>query len=235
MATTNHLGITKVEQSQSQKEVTVNQALDVLDAIINTGVIDKDLTAPPGSPSEGDVYIPAATATGAWASKENKLAHYTGGAWQFITPLEGLRMWVKDEGVRYVYQDSQWKQDGFFNFDTGEFWIPKRLEVEETGLSGASVTTSLQIPDRAIVFGVHSLVTTAITGATSFSAGDGTTADKFGSGIGISLNSTNIGVCTPTPYFAATDVILTPAGGSFSGGDVKLVLHYMAFRGPWDF
>ena len=107
MATTNNLGITLVEQSQSQKEVTVNDAVKLIDAILNTGVIDKDLTAPPGSPATGDVYIPATGATGAWAGKDNQIAWYD-ASWRFLVPKEGLTLWVKDEDKLYSYSGIAW-------------------------------------------------------------------------------------------------------------------------------
>ena len=72
MPASNHLGFDFVSASQAQKEVTVNTALRLIDALMNTSIIDKDLTTPPGSPSEGDVYIPAATlqalATNRWGN-----------------------------------------------------------------------------------------------------------------------------------------------------------------------
>lgn len=107
MATTNNLGITLVEQSQSQKEVTVNDAVKLIDAILNTGVIDKDLTTPPGSPATGDVYIPATGATGAWAGKDNQIAWYD-ASWRFLVPKEGLTLWVKDEDKLYSYSGTAW-------------------------------------------------------------------------------------------------------------------------------
>ncbi|MDX2073018.1 MAG: DUF2793 domain-containing protein [Alphaproteobacteria bacterium] len=107
MAITDHLGITLVEQSQSQKEVTVNTALAMLDAMLNTGVIDRDLTAPPVSPASGDLYIVASGATGAWAGKDNQIAWYS-GAWKFIVPAEGLTFWVKDEDKLYSWNGTAW-------------------------------------------------------------------------------------------------------------------------------
>lgn len=108
MTTSNNLNITLVEQSQAQKEVTVNTAITVLDAILNMGVIDKDLATPPGSPAEGDSYIVAATATGDWATHEDDLAYYSNSAWAFITPNEGLTVWVNDEDTHYAYDGSGW-------------------------------------------------------------------------------------------------------------------------------
>lgn len=108
MTATDHLGITLVDQSQSQKEVTVNTALVMLDALLNAGIIDKDLTAPPGSPASGDLYIVASGATGAWSGKDNQVAWYNSGAWKFIAPAEGLTFWVKDEDKLYSYTGSAW-------------------------------------------------------------------------------------------------------------------------------
>jgi hypothetical protein len=108
MAPSNNLLFSYVEQSQSQKEVTVNEALRIIDALLNTSVVDKDLTAPPGSPVEGSLYIVASIATGAWATKENKIAWYTSSAWLFITPKEGMSMWVADENIKYVFDGTNW-------------------------------------------------------------------------------------------------------------------------------
>lgn len=107
MTNTSHLDIALVEQSQAQKEVTVNMALTRIDAILNTGVIDKDLSTPPGSPSTGDVYIVGATATGDWASHEDEIAYFD-QIWRFIVPNEGLMLWVSDEDSIYVYDGSSW-------------------------------------------------------------------------------------------------------------------------------
>lgn len=109
MANTPHLGITLLEQSQAQKEVTVNEALYRIDALLNSGVIDKDLSAPPGSPTQGDVYIVASSPTGAWSGKAKYVAYYD-QIWRFIEPREGLMLWVDDENKRYVYNGSAWEE-----------------------------------------------------------------------------------------------------------------------------
>jgi hypothetical protein len=71
-------------------------------------VLDKDLTAPPGSPSEGDRYIVAATATGSWATHETEIAQYTDSAWEFIEPNVGYCLTVEDELIMYVFNGLSW-------------------------------------------------------------------------------------------------------------------------------
>lgn len=107
MSTTAQLALTKLVEGQASAEVTINDALNKLDATIQLSVKDRDLTAPPGSPAEGDRYIPKGTATGAWASQENKIAVYLSG-WVFITPKEGFRAWVDDENRWVLYDGSAW-------------------------------------------------------------------------------------------------------------------------------
>lgn len=117
MATTNHLGITLVEQSQAQKEVTVNQAITRLDAILNTGAKSRTTNTPPGSPATGDLYIVGGTPTGAWSGQAGKLAYYD-QAWQFITPNEGISLWVNDEDLIYSYNSSAWVASTFGETNT---------------------------------------------------------------------------------------------------------------------
>lgn len=105
---TARLTLPYIKASQSQKEVTHSQALNILDAMVQPVVEDRDLTAPPGSPAEGDIYIVAASATGDWAGHDGKLAHYVGGAWAFYAPATGWRVWLKDEAQEARYDGSAW-------------------------------------------------------------------------------------------------------------------------------
>jgi hypothetical protein len=107
MAITHNLGITLLEQAQAQKEVTINQAIAVLDAAFNPSVLDKDLATPPASPTAGDSYLIASAPAGAWAGKANYVTYYDSG-WRFIAPKEGLTIWVADETAEYRYSGSAW-------------------------------------------------------------------------------------------------------------------------------
>lgn len=71
-------------------------------------VEDKDLTAPPGSPTLDDRYIVSSVASGAWATKEDNIAQYNGATWEFTAPTEGIRTYVKDEDLVYSYNGSSW-------------------------------------------------------------------------------------------------------------------------------
>ena len=74
--------------------------------------IDKDLSTPPGSPSDGDQYIVWPSGIGAWSGKNNNLARWDaeGNAWSFDTPQEGEFTWVLDEDKLYYYTGSAWTE-----------------------------------------------------------------------------------------------------------------------------
>ena len=71
-------------------------------------VLDKDLTAPPSSPSNGDRYIVASGATGDWSGHDGEIAWYENGVWYFILKKEGMFVYVKDEDKLYYYNGSNW-------------------------------------------------------------------------------------------------------------------------------
>jgi len=109
MSNTPRLGIPELTAGQAIPETTENEAKRYLEQ--GAGffiVIDKTLTAPPGSPAEGDAHIVAATATGAWTGKEKNIAFYMGGAWSFVAPIEGTHANCQADDTTYRYSGSAW-------------------------------------------------------------------------------------------------------------------------------
>jgi len=106
------------------------------------------------------------------------------------------------------------------------------LEQTVSGLSGAAVTSSIEIPNRAIVLGVSTRVVTAITGAASFDCGIAGEAEKFGATLGIAAGSANVGVIGPQAFYANTPIVLTARGGSFTGGAVRTAIHHLTLGAP---
>lgn len=108
--TTTKLGLTETANGQANY-LNVNTALSRLDQLVFARVVDRNLSAPPGSPANGAMYIPAATATGAWAGKENNLAWWLTDAnqWFFLEPAEGMGfIWVLDEDIYVYFNGTAW-------------------------------------------------------------------------------------------------------------------------------
>ena len=118
--------------------------------------------------------------------------------------------------------------------NSGEYLRVERLS-ETVTLSGASTDSTIQIPNRATVLAVNLRVTTAITGTTSFDLGVTGDTARYGDDIAITLDTTNVGITQhPQGYYADTPLSFTANGGSFSGGEVELVVQYLATRGSWN-
>lgn len=125
--------------SQSQKHVTHNEALRMLDALVQLAVLDRDLESPPGSPADGDRYIVAADATGGWADHDGQIAAWQDGAWAFLVPRTGWCAVVADEQVIVWFDGTQWTL----------FEMPAGAELQELSLLGLGTTADAVNPFSA--------------------------------------------------------------------------------------
>ncbi len=113
MTTTPNLALKQLDSPPAiDAELDVNASLRQLDALCHLAVKDRDLSAPPGSPADGDRYLVAASPTGAWTGKAGKIAIYIGTAWAFQDVREGMRLWVNDEDVLLVYDGAAYRVIG---------------------------------------------------------------------------------------------------------------------------
>lgn len=69
---------------------------------VQLAVLDRDLGAPPGGPADGDRYIVASGATGAWSGWDGSVAYWVDGAWMRLVPRPGWQVWVEDEDLLLV-------------------------------------------------------------------------------------------------------------------------------------
>lgn len=82
------------------------------------------------------------------------------------------------------------------------------------------------------MLGVSTRVVTAITEAASFDCGVAGETSKFGGALSIAADSTNTGVIEPQAFYADTPIVLTAQGGNFTGGAVRLTIHYLTLGAP---
>lgn len=108
MSITARLGLSLMAPQQSQRPTMYNEAMAALDQLVQPTVKSRTTTAPPGSPAEGDTYIVALSATGAWAGKDGKFACWLSSAWSFRTPADGWLAYVTDTAELAVCQSGAW-------------------------------------------------------------------------------------------------------------------------------
>ncbi len=106
--TTPRSGLPLLAAAQAQKHVTHNEALIMLDALSCARLLDRDLSTPPGSPSDGDAYLVKATGTDDWTGQDGRIAFCVDGGWRFYTPYQGLVVYIADEDEMFVYDGSAW-------------------------------------------------------------------------------------------------------------------------------
>lgn len=136
--TTPRLGAPELSTSQSAKEATVNETFYWLDAASLGGfaVIDRNISTPPGSPSEGDCYILSGAGSGAWsAGAADDVALFINTAWEIRTPSDGWEAWVIDEAVKVGFSSGSWGIIGTFS---GASYV---------SITGDTMSGALEVPD----------------------------------------------------------------------------------------
>jgi hypothetical protein len=108
----------------------------------------------------------------------------------------------------------------------------KTLRESSGALSGASYVTTIAIPAYANLIGVTTRVTTLITGATSYSVGDGSDVDLWGGTIAVAAGSQSrtadfTAVAAVGAAATSRTVTLTANGSNFTGGVIEICLHYL--------
>lgn len=128
--------------SQAQKHVTHNEALRLLDSLVQLAVQQIGSTTPPSAPEPGEIHVPGTGATGAWAGQAGKLACYTDGDWSFLSPQDGWRAWNAQDGSMRVYSAGSWLHV-----------VPPLQNLDGLGIgTGSDVVNRLAVASEAVLF-----------------------------------------------------------------------------------
>lgn len=208
MTATNKLGL-ELLQNAAANQTLANITFARLNQLVQGGVVDKDLTAPPASPADESLYIVGASATGAWAGREGQLAYWlnTADAWNFLPPKEGFFLHVNDEDVFYKF--------------TGTAW-----EVFSGGGGGGGMTNPMTTIRDLIVGGVGG-APTRLAGPTS----EGMMLTRIGNALAWA-----IATGFANPMTAGGDIIIGGANGSatrLGAGSAGQVLTIVAGAPAW--
>ncbi|WP_299211025.1 DUF2793 domain-containing protein [uncultured Tateyamaria sp.] len=103
------LGLPYIQPSQAQKHVTHNEALRVLDALVQLSVLARDLTLPPAGAAAGDRYLVASPGQAEWVGQSDAIAIYDGLNWTFLAPQAGWQAYVVGEGTTVVFDGTDWQ------------------------------------------------------------------------------------------------------------------------------
>jgi hypothetical protein len=95
-------GLPLLFAGQAQKEVFVNEAHALTDALLHPA-IEGEADVPPAAPVPGECWLVGGSPTGAWADHAGELASYQPGGWIFASPCDGMRLLDRSTGqdIRY--------------------------------------------------------------------------------------------------------------------------------------
>lgn len=100
-----------LQAGQAQKELFHNEALTAIDALMSPAVATITMDVPPDAPGIGDSFIVGTGGVGPWTGQAERLATWTSGGWRFVSPVSGMRVWLKDSS-RWAWHDGAiWRDD----------------------------------------------------------------------------------------------------------------------------
>jgi hypothetical protein len=103
-----NLSLPFIAPAQAQKHVTHNEAIQLLDSLVQLAVHSTSLDVPPANPNIGDWYLVADNAQDAWSGHDGEIATFQENAWMYIEPKVGWLLWVSEEELAFVCSGTAW-------------------------------------------------------------------------------------------------------------------------------
>ena len=107
-STTPRFGLPHLFPAQAQKEFIVNESHALIDTLLHCAV-EGEANDPPAAPADGEVWIVGPAPTGEWNGRAGQLAGRQAGAWLFVPPRTGTRVFDK-EARQLALHDGQWRR-----------------------------------------------------------------------------------------------------------------------------
>lgn len=234
MSETPNLLLPLVQPSQAQKHVTVNEALARLDGLVQLRLVSVEQLDAPVSVIDGESYFVPSGATGAWSGQDGLIALAVNGGWEFLSPVPGWRAWIQDQGTEGVWSGTAWRTEVRTGSSVGAGLKIQVAHFDHVLGAGASELSSDVIPANSMVFAVSARVLTPLTGSlNSWEMGLSSSPSQFGNGMGLGQGSYCHGLLSsPTTFYSATPIRFGAIGGMFSGGSLRVAMHYATLDLP---
>lgn len=107
--TTQNLGLPYLMPNQAQKHVTVNEALQRLDATVQITLSAEDISSPPDDANDGTRLLVGDTPSGLFTGHAGEIAALDNGAWLFIKPMLGWLAWFQSSAELKVFDGTVWQ------------------------------------------------------------------------------------------------------------------------------
>lgn len=187
--TTPLLSIPELPTGQNASPETMNEAIRKLEAgaFGPFPIEDDDLLSPPGSPSDGQVYLINGTGSGGWTGHNNSVALYLSTGWVYYAIKEGMAFWIKDENKYLIALSASTFQE---------------FTVSSSGIT-TNVRTVAGTSDTPTIADANGVIEFTNAGAITFTIPTNASV-PFPIGTFIELHQAGAGAITPTPAGGVT-------------------------------
>ncbi|WP_018998441.1 DUF2793 domain-containing protein [Hirschia maritima] len=109
MEHTTRLSLPYIHNGQAQKHVTHNEAIRMLDLLVQASVETNLLSNPPSELVDGQAWLVAENAEGDWQDHSADIAYWVDNSWMFFTPQAGWKLWNKASQHLLVFDGTDWQ------------------------------------------------------------------------------------------------------------------------------
>ncbi len=96
---------------QGQKDISHNEALLLLDAVMHPELQSRSAGSPPLAPVLGQCWLIPAEAGGVWSGRDGQVTVWSIGGWRYLSPPGGYRAWLADEGRWIRLGNDGWRDE----------------------------------------------------------------------------------------------------------------------------
>jgi hypothetical protein len=109
MNATTRFALPLLAAGQAGKEITHNEAIQIIDWLLCPIVGGPPMPNPPSDPEHGQCFVIGSAATGAWTGRDGQLACFGDGGWRFISPVEGISV-TEASGDILRFRGGSWER-----------------------------------------------------------------------------------------------------------------------------
>ncbi len=103
-----NLALPYIVANQAQKHVPHNDAIAMIDGLLQLSIVSRGLNAPPGTYVDGNRFLIGAAPIAEWLGQAGMIALRNAGLWQFLIPRKGWALWVEAENIFLIYDGANW-------------------------------------------------------------------------------------------------------------------------------
>ena len=150
MAGTARYDLAMLEAGQAQKEMTHNEALVIIDALLHAVIEDALVDVPPADATEGNCYLVGSTPSDEFAGRSGALAVMTEGGWRFVAPRAGLSCRHRTTGRTWVYGEAGWSE-GVVEANRVSIWGQQVVGARQPAIADPAGGSSVDGEARAAI------------------------------------------------------------------------------------